>query len=366
MRQIKRTLPRKGLDAMRLGTVFLLAVSGLVALVLVAQIPAPASASSIAVGLVTEGPTVEDAGWAWFSYQGLLRAETDMGVVGSVYTSTSSADYAPNLQQCVDDGNALCVSTGFGLKEATWNAAQGNPGADFAIVDVTWESYPANLRGMTFAIGEAAYLAGTLAGMMSDSDVIGSVGGMQIPPVDVFIYGYRNGARCANPDVTVVISYAWDFASFELGAEIAQDMMAQGADVIMGVGGNMGTGATMTATQSGAWGIGVDVDYYFTHYLSGTVDGSDMLLTSVMKRMDNAVYGTISDVVASTFVSGTLVYDLASDGVGLAPFHEADAAVSQDMRDALAQVKQGIIDGSVDIDDPCDPFRVFLPIVVRN
>ncbi|MBN1955906.1 MAG: BMP family ABC transporter substrate-binding protein [Anaerolineae bacterium] len=315
---------------------------------------AAAQPQSIAVGLVTDEGTLADMSFNWLSYQGLLRAEAELGVTGTVYTSTNPADYAPNLQQCADDGNELCLSVGFATAEAIWNAAQANPGTRFAIVDASWdEEYPANLRGMTFAAEEGAYLAGTLAGLMTDSDVLGVIGGMPIPPVDDFVYGYRNGAQCANLTTTVLISYAWNFGDPGLGAQLAQALMAQGADVIFAPAGGTGTGAVLTATQSGAWGIGVDVDFYRTVFMSGTVEGSEMLLTSALKRLDNAVYSTIVDVISDTFSAGTLRYDLAMEGVGIAPFHEADPSVPQEVRDALAQVEQGILDGSIDVNISC-------------
>ena len=98
-----------------------------------AQADVPAAPATINVGLITDGPTVDDAAFNWFSYQGLLRAESELGATGTVYTSTSAADFGPNLQQCVDDGNALCIAVGFGLADAISSTAIANPGTFFAI-----------------------------------------------------------------------------------------------------------------------------------------------------------------------------------------------------------------------------------------
>jgi basic membrane protein A and related proteins len=313
-----------------------------------------ASPAAISVGLVIDGPEVNDGAFNQLSYEGLQRAETDLGVTGTVYTSSMPADYGAQLQQCVDDGNALCISVGFLMAEATWNAAQGNPGTDFAIVDASWEEeYPGNLRGLVFAEDEVGYLAGTLAGLMTGSDVVADIGGMPIPPVDAFVYGYRNGARCANLDVQVLISYTFDFANPGLGAQVAQDLMDEGADVVFAPAGATGNGAVLTATQSGAWGIGVDLDQYVTVFDNGTVAGADKLLTSAMKNLDNAVYDTIAAADAGGFTPGTVRYDLAANGVSLAPFHDADAAIPTAVKDALVDVRQDIIDGIVDVWDPC-------------
>ena len=199
---------------------------------------------------------------------------------------------------------------------------------------------------------------------MTVSNTIGVVAGMEIPPVVVFTEGYRNGAQCANPAVNVLIEYTGTFGDPELGAQIAQDMIAQGADAIFGVGGATGDGAVFTATQSGVWGIGVDFDYYLTKFENGVLDGSDKVLSSAVKHIDNAVFDTISDVISDTFSSGTFLYNLAEDGVGLAPFHEADPFVSQSVRDALDTTTQGIINGDIDVDFTCR-VDVYLPLVVK-
>jgi basic membrane protein A len=326
---------------------------------------ATASPSSIAVGLVPDTAGLSDMAFNWLSYQGLLRAENELGIAGSVYTSTSDADYGPNLQKCVDDGNALCISVGFFTAEAIQMAATANPTVAFGLVDVELESYPANLRSMTFAADQAGYLAGTLAGLMSQSDVVGAVGGLEIPPVTVFTAPYRQGAECSNPQATVLVTYTNNFGDPLVGAQAAQDLMAQGADVIFGVGGNMGNGALLTATQSGAWGIGVDVDVYYTVFISGTVPGADKLLSSAMKRLDNAVFNTIADVISGTFTSGVRTYDLAQDGVGLAPFHDAAPAVPDSVRGALARVESGLTNGVINPSGPCPSYQ-FLPDVVKN
>ena len=318
------------------------------------------------VGLVLDLGGIYGNAYNYMSYQGLQRAESELGVIGTVYTTTSETDFAPMMQQCVDDGNDLCISTGFGLQDVTQNTASSNPGVDLAAVDVEYEEYTDNLRGMAFSNSEAGYMAGALAGLMTESDMVGTIGGMEIPVVVEFMEGYQNGAQCNNMDVEVLAEYAGTFVGPE-GASIAQDMIGQGADVIFAAAGPTGSGAVLTTTQSGDWAIGVDTDQYVTLFDNGTVDGSDKLLSSAMKNVDNAVFGTISDVVSDTFTSGTLVYDLALEGVGLAPFHETDPFVPQSVRDQLDSVEQGIINGSLDITDDCRSFyTIFLPLTLNS
>ncbi len=319
-----------------------------------------------AIGLVASEDGVADMSYNWLSWQGVLRAESELGVEGTVYTATNPEDYEAKLQECANDGNDLCISVGYVMELATGNVATANPGTYFSIVDGIIESDRENLRGIGFARKEVAYLAGTLAGLMSQSDVVGDIGGPDyVPAVVDLVEGYRNGAQCANPEVDVLTQYIWDWWSPELGAEVAQDMIRQGADVIFAAAGETGEGAVMTTTQSDVWGIGVDTDWYISVFDNGVVDGSDKLLSSAMNRSDNAVFDTISDVISGTFTSGTVIYNLEEDGVGLAPFHEADVFVSPAVRNVLENVAQGIINGSININDPCFDEKIYLPLVVR-
>ncbi len=361
----KPSLLNSRLRVILLSVVVMLVVLSMEVLLLGLQTESLVRAQPVAVGLVTDENTLDDMSFNWLSYQGLLRAESELGVESTVYTSTSAADYEPKLQQCIDEGNDLCISVGFSMAEVTLLKAAANANTDFAIVDYYWESCPPNLRGMAFAEDESGYLSGYLAGLMTQSDVLGDIGGMQIPPVERFVEGYRNGSQCANPDVTVLITYTGTFVDPDLGAQVAQEMIAEGADVIFAPAGPTGVGSVLTATQSGVWGIGVDTDWYITVFGSGTVSGSNKLLSSAMKRLDNAVFDTIADVVSDTFTSGTVLYDLAVDGVGLAPFHEADPFVPQSVRDALGTVKQGIIRGIIDPNGLC-PTYIYLPLTMKN
>lgn len=316
------------------------------------------------VGLVTDIATLSDKGLNWVSYQGLLRAQDDFGIVGTVYTSISAADYTPNLQQCVVDGNALCISIGFPTSSAMSAVAAANPTTKFAILDSWLADYPSNLRGVVFYVNDAAYLAGVLAASMSQTGMVADIGAMEIPPIWDYTLPFRNGARCASPGATALLAYAGDFGDPDLGAQVAQSLIAQGADVVLGAGGASGAGVVLTATQSGKWGIGIDVDYYYALFDSGAIAGSDRLLTSVVKKLDTAVYLAICDVMSDTFTAGTVRYGLAEDGVGLAPYHEADSAVPSDVKAYIEQVRLEIIAGRIDVNRVfCH--CVYLPLIWR-
>lgn len=337
----------------------------MLAVLLIAAQKMPVRADPVGVGLVTESSSVDGSTWDQLSYQGLVRAESDLGVVGTVYTATSSADYGPNLDKCVLDGNELCISVGFLTHEAISETAALYPGTNFAIVDLPIYPHHQNLRSINFQVDEPSYLAGALAGMMTQSDVLGLIGGMEIPGVTIFIDGFMQGALCANPDVTQMITYTNNFGDPALGAGVARDMIQQGADLIFPPAGPTGNGAILTATQSSVWAVGLDTDQYETLFMSGAITGSEYLLTSVVKKIDNGVYLTIADQVNGTFTPGFVDYGLADDGVGLAPFHDAEPAIPAEYKGRLAILEQGIISGTVDISSGC-PSQVFLPFLNRQ
>lgn len=299
----------------------------------------------------------------------IARPKTELGVEGTVYTSTDPSEVETNVQLCAQEGNDLCIGLTFWAAEALSDTAEVYSNT-FVNIDGFYETYPPNLQAVVFASEDAAYLAGTLAALMSQSGTIGDLGGMEIPPVTAFTEGYRNGAQCANPEVTTIISYTNDFGNPDLGAEYAQGMISQGADVIFAAAGPTGNGAILTATQSSVWAIGVDTDQYLTLFMNGTVPGSNYLLTSAVKRYDNAVFLPISDVISGTFSAGNVTYGLAEEVVELAPYHETEASIPMGVQVWLEWIKRAIIGGTIDALDPTAPCLVmhqqFLPLTTRQ
>lgn len=320
----------------------------------------------IKVGLVLTEFGIDDMSFNYMAVQGLFHAATDFGIEGTYYTPANSLLYAETLQTCIDEANVLCIAVGFGFTDIISEAAINNPTVHFGIIDVAYDSYPDNLRGMVFDAAQAGYLAGTLAGLMTTSNIVGGIGGFDIPVINDFLTPYRNGAVCANPDVNVLIDYINSFTDPDLGSQVALAQLAQGADAIFPAAGAAGTGALLTTTAASKWAIGVDNDQWVTVFENGAVEGSEFLLTSVMKRADSAVYDTISDQVNSLFSSGTVVYDLALDGVGLAPYHEADASIPQAFKDQVNLVKDGILAGTIDVWEPCWSHQVYLPLILNG
>ena len=310
-----------------------------------------------AVGLVyVDGGSVYAEAWNELANEGLLRAATAFSLVPNLYAS--SGDHASALQQCVDAGNVICLNAaGWQMADATLNIAEANQETFFVSIDQSWEDYPGNLRGVLFKADEVGYLAGTLAGSITDSNIVGVIGGMEeVPAVEEFVYGYRNGAQCVNPAAEVLTEYANDFMDPVLGREIATRMVNEGeADVIFAPAGYTGTGSVLAATELGAWAIGVDTDWYLSVFEGGAVSGSQLLLTSAMKRLDNVVYMAVEDWFNGAFTPGTIRYGLAEGGVGLADYHEASPMIPADVKATVQVTEAGITGGTINVSVPCGP-----------
>jgi basic membrane protein A len=308
-----------------------------------------AAAEAIRVGLVTDIGGLNDRGFNSLANQGLEQAADELGVEIRVLESQSDADYIPNLSTLAEEGFDLIITNGFLMGEATHQAAEEFPDTSFAIIDFAYGGEGCeetnscelpNLQGLVFKEQEAGYLVGYLAGLVTESNTISSVGGLKIPPVDRFIAGFQKGAADANPDITTLNGYSQDFVDQAKCKEVALDQIAEGSDVVFQVAGGCGLGALDAAQEEGIWGIGVDADQAFL---------GDHVLTSAIKRVDQAVFETIQAVVDGTFEGGGVSpFGLAEEGVGLgetSPNAPADAVA-----DTEAQIDP-IVNGEIEIPD---------------
>jgi basic membrane protein A and related proteins len=303
--------------------------------------------AKIKVGLVTDVGKVNDGTFNQFAYEGLKRAEQELGVETAFIETQAQADYEKNMDQFANQGFDMIIGVGFLMGDAVKANATKHPDIKYTIVDFAYDPVVPNVRGLVFSEDEAGYLAGALAASMSKSNVIGVVGGVEIPPVQKYVMGYENGAKSIKADIDVKKVYIDSFTDRARGAEAAKDFISQGADVIFGAGGQTGSGGIQAAAQQGVWVIGVDQDEYLTTFQKGATPGSDKLLSSAMKRVDNAVFGAIKDASEGKLEGGTSVNTAASEGVGLAPFHDADASIPADVKSKLDEILKGLADGSV-------------------
>ncbi len=266
--------------------------------------------------LVTDIGGLNDRSFNQLANEGRLRAEKDLGVKTRVLTSSSGADYIPNLLSCVKGGSDLTIGVGFLMADAVAAVAQQFPNSKFAIIDYPFAALtgkPANTRGILFREQEAGYLAGWLAikELMSQKKplIIGAVGGLKIPPVDRYIAGYQAGAKAANAKAKVLYGYSQSFTDQSKCKEISLNHIAQGSRVEFGVAGSCGLGSLSAAKDKGLWGIGVDADQ---GYLGGH------MLTSAVKRVDAGVFRTVKQAKDGTFKGyGDSTFSVRAGGVGL-------------------------------------------------
>ena len=304
---------------------------------------AAASSSKPLVVLVTDINQLNDHGFNQLAYQGLLRAQRELGIDGVVYQSPSQQAYLPNLTQAARKGAALVISVGFDQANQLAAAAKQFPKTHFAIIDVdqaTLTGKPKNVEGLIFKEQQVGYLAGYLAGLVEKQQggrgTIGSVGGEKQPPVDRYIAGYRAGAQAADPGIKLLNAYSQDWVDQAKCKQAALDQIAAGANIVFQVAGGCGLGVLDAAKQKGVWGIGVDADQ---SYLGSQV------LTSAMKRVDISVYATIKRVLDGTFVGGTnAVFSLSNHGVGLGKI--SPKVPRSDVR-KLQQIAKAVVSGKI-------------------
>jgi basic membrane protein A len=326
---------------------------------------APASepaAAAVKACEVTDVGGVDDKGFNQKAYKGVTDAADQLGVEAAVLESQAETDYATNIQSFVDQGCGVIITVGFLLGDATKEAANANPDIPFTIVDYAYADGDItnnNVLGQVFNTDEAAFLAGYLAAGTSKTGKVGTFGGVNIPPVTIFMDGFYYGVQKYNADNgTDVKVLGWDpkkqkglftenFESLDDGRTFAQNLVDEGADIVMPVAGPVGLGSAALASELGTdklMIIGVDSDQF-----ESDTANAGVYLTSVLKNMDVTTFNAIQSVVDGTFAGGVTVGTLENGGVGLAPLHDMEAAVPADLVAQLETIKAGIIDGSVSV-----------------
>ena len=275
-----------------------------------------AATKTYKVGLVSDVGRFNDRSFNQSALEGLRRAQRTLGIQGRAVESRQTSDYIPNLSSLARQRYDVTISVGFLLAEATNTVATRFRNSKFAIIDYSVKAPPfkrnRNVQGLTFATNENSYMIGCLAALMANragAKNISAVGGIKLPTVDIFIAGYRAGARRCVPGTTVQIGYSQDFVAQDKCKEIALNQIAQGSKVVFQVAGGCGLGALDAAKERGVWGVGVDRDQRFL---------GRHILTSAVKRVDQSVYLTAKAVKEGKFRGGTdAVFNLKNNGVAI-------------------------------------------------
>lgn len=304
--------------------------------------------------MVSDSGGFDDKSFNQTSHVGLENAAANYGVQTAEAESTDPSQFEDNIQSLVDEGCNQITTVGFLLGDATEAAAKKAKNVDFAIVDFAYEKPTPNLKGLTFNTAEPSFLAGYLAAAESESGIVGTFGGLNIPTVTIFMTGFYNGVQHYNEetgeDVQVLGwdpakeegSFTEDFENQNLGEDLANEMINQGADVIFPVAGPAGLGGLKAAQDADAWGIWVDTDG-----CQSAAEYCDSLLTSVVKGMDVAVEQAILDSASGNFTNEVYSGTLENGGVGLAPLNDE---VDEETAAKIEEIKAGIIDGSITVE----------------
>jgi len=306
-----------------------------------------AAAPTARIGMVTDVGGVNDNSFNQSAWEGLQKLQADLNMPKenvNYLQSNGDADYVPNLTQFVKDKWDLTWGIGFLMGDHVKKVAEENPDAKLAIIDAVVEA--PNVESVVFKEHEGSFLVGVVAAKMTKTNKIGFVGGMDIPVIKRFEAGFIAGVKAANPNAKVIPVYTGAFDKPDLGKSAASQLFGQGADIVFHAAGSTGDGVFNEAKDrkskgENVWVIGVDKDQSVTF-------GKDITLTSMMKRVDEAVYRVSKDVIEGKFQGGRVVaLGLAENGVGL-PETSKDT-VPEDVLKAVEEFKQKIIKGEIKV-----------------
>ncbi len=327
---------------------------------------ANAAAADFLGCIVSDSGGFDDQSFNQSSYEGMKKSEADLGIKMKEAQSASTADFAPNLSTMASAGCNLTVTVGFLLAKATAAAAKDNPDLHYAIIDDNTIKAD-NVKPVVYDTAQAAFMAGYAAAAVSKTGKVGTFGGINIPTVTIFMDGFADGVKYFNEkqgkDVKLLGwnkdtqqgSFANTFEIIQEGTKITNNLLSEGADVIMPVAGPLGKGAgdaVLAANKTGkdAKLVWVDSDGFLT-----APTYKSILLTSVIKTMGEAVETIVKEDIDGKFDPTPYIGTLDNGGVSLAPFHDLDAAVSADTKTQLEDIKKGIIDGSIKVESKASP-----------
>ena len=292
----------------------------------------------ITVAMITDVAGVNDQSFNQSAWEGLQRAEKELGIEVKYLESKQDSDYATNIETLVDEDVDLILGVGMKLADAIKEGAELYPDQNFVLVDEEIDA--SNVKNILFKAEESAYLAGLIAGKTTKTNNVGFIGGMELPVIDTFKYGYMAGVKAANPDAKVQAQYANSFTDQAKGKSIAKQMQSSNADIILAAAGDSGTGAIEAAKEANKYAIGVDRDQ------------SDLapenVLTSAVKKLNVASYDLVKDLVEGTFKGGAeKVYGLKEGGVGIVK--NTKNLIPQDVMDYVNKEANKVKNGEIKI-----------------
>lgn len=309
----------------------------------------PTAGAGMNVGMVTDVGGIQDQSFNMMANEGLERARTELKVNPLVVESQQASDYQPNLEALAQKDCKVIFAVGFALADAVKEAATAHPNVQFAIIDSAEPQLP-NVTGLTFREEEGSFLAGALAGAMTKKKALGFVGGQKIPLIEKFEAGYRAGVKTTNPEATVTAKYTNNWEKVDMGKEMALSLFNGGADIVMHASGKCGLGVIDAAKEKGDpyYAIGVDADQDYLGCADPKHPGPpSRVLTSMMKRVDVAVYSVCKELSDGTFKSGHREFGVKENGVGLSPMRYTRSEISPLVLERVDGLRKAIADGAV-------------------
>lgn len=312
----------------------------------------PDSGTAITVGIVFDKGGLGDKSFNDSAWRGVQRAETELGVKVVKVESKADSDYESNLRTLSEQNCDLVIAVGLGMDQALKNVAPDFPEIKYAIVDGSAEGD--NIRALRFREEEGSFLVGYLAGLMTKSNKIGFIGGMEIPLIKKSEVGYFAGARTANPAIEALPSkYTGSWDEVDKGKAAAEVLFKGGADIVYAAAGRAGLGVIRAAKDLGKFAIGVDSDQ------DGLEPGN--VLTSMIKRVDEAVFSTIRDFRDGKFEKGERVYDLKENGVGISDLLHTKDLIGADKLAKVEAIKQKVVAGEIKVPSTAEEYAAFKP-----
>lgn len=324
-----------------------------------------AAKSELKIGFVTDEGGINDQSFNQGVWEGIKKAEADFGVTTTFVESKTADEYAQNLETIADQNPDVVIAAGFKMADDVFAFAQNNPEIKVAVVDVDPTAMvkdgkpltaPDNILGLMFKANEPSFLVGYIAGLTTETNKVGFVGGQESPLISAFDYGYRAGVAYAAHEkgtpVECSVQYVGNFSEAQKGKSIANTMFQNGADIVYHAAGGAGDGVINAAQEQGKWAIGVDRDQNSL--------APDNVLTSAMKNANVVVYNLIKDIVEKDNFEGgkTNVYGLKDEGaVGIAP--TSDKNVKPEVLEKTKEIEKKIIDGEIVVPDSEETFNQF-------
>ncbi|MFN3255577.1 MAG: BMP family protein [Ilumatobacter sp.] len=305
----------------------------------------PAAESDVTLGIAFDTGGRGDGTFNDSAGRGADRAEAELGVALQELEAAGADDRGPNVETLAGAGANPVVAISFSFGDAVAEASANFPDTQFAVIDGFIPDAPANVTLVAFAEEQGSFLVGAAAALACECDQLGFIGGQEIDLIKKFEAGYVAGAQQVNPDITVEVQYlgaagddsAW--AAPDKAKEIATAWYADGVEVIYTAAGGSGQGTIEAAVEADKWAIGVDSD----QYLTASPEQQEHILTSMLKRVDNAVFAIAEAAIAGTLAGGFVTYDLSTDGVG----YSTSGGYLDAYEAELEDLKQQVIDGTI-------------------